>query len=265
MSKKLSFLIPSRNDNHGIGPQSRLLSTINCIISQILKFKLEDSCNIILIDYGSTDKLDSLVFKNIENKYHNFINYLYCPGLSDSIDIDYFPEPWIINYAIAKNRPIDYFCKVDQDTIPGPNFFKFFKDSKSLPDVGYSGCRSIPIGYKNFQDKIFKDERLHEFWLLEPEHCYNHVKLDMIYPFVHTNKGVLFFSSESFHKVSGFNENMYKTKYINFNFIGKCTLYFPIYNLGLKTNFDFYHQQHNMASVRSREQNSIIYANSIVF
>jgi len=249
IDKKTTIILASRNDDYGKSPQTRLNNTLNFLLNLIYSLDLENLFDVLILDYDSTSPLKEVCPND------PILNYLSIPKKELEFEKNLFPESRIFNIGVL-NSSSNNFLKIDQDIIIGSNFFDFILDTAKLPDIGFSGCRYI--GNNSFfieKDFYLKNSRFN-YPLFQPDRCYNIFKRNNILPFYSTYKGVLFFKKTLFQNLNGFNKELIYQNYINIDFINRASIHYPIYNLGLKTNFDFYHQRHNMKDNKDRLENS---------
>lgn len=249
-TKKVTILIASRNDDYGINPQIRLKNTLTSFIDCVDKYKLSSILNVLVVDFDSDSPLQDLCPQHENIEYFpvskSSLNSFFCEK--------HFPETALCNIAI-KHSNSNYFLKIDQDMIIGPNFYNFLKRS-ALPQLAFSGCRNMGYDENFINNKLFLSKSRFSKPLFQPDRCYNILKKKKILPFYSPYRGALFFNREVFNKVRGFNEGLIYQNYINVEFINRSLKYYPIYNLGLKINFDFFHQKHDIKQNRLRLDNS---------
>jgi len=239
MNEKLSIILCSRNDFYKGSSLKRLTNTLNCITFFIEKLNLINRVEVIVCDYFSeTPIIESI---NLYKK-KDFIKILtpskkFC---KESV----FSIPHALNFCID-HCSFNFILKIDQDTIPGISFFDWFFSSSKLPNLAYSQSRSLDELQSKDPIKHVLSDDINEFVINQPHYAYNCFYRNNICPFFGSARGIFIFNKSLINQRSFLNEDLIFKKYIDINFINSLCAHSPVYNLGLKLNFDFYHQYHS--------------------
>ena len=264
---KFSFIAVSRNDSYGGDAKNRLENTINLLGKLIIESKQEEMFEIIIVDWGSfLSNLHKIL--NIDEKIKKIIKFIIVPFKmasyynSDSC----FSEVHAMNCAFRRMSG-DFFIRIDQDTMVGKRFINFLIKSKKIPNVSFSGRRDFKEDQKGNIDyyyNIIKNKKSLEIPIAHIKNAYNKFNKNHLFCFYGSAVGCLMVEKKAFEKVSGFNEELIFLNQMDVDLFNRLSIDHQIYNLGLKVNFDFYHQYHDRSENISRVQNSIVYRKSIL-
>ena len=256
MSSDLNIILCSKNDSYGLNPMNRLINTLKFTSFFGKKLLKNKTFKILISDWGSLNPIENQISNHLkDNRLFKFIH-------TPPSDADYcnrsspFSQPHALNQCINQSDS-DFLLKIDQDTIVGPNFFQWFNESNNLPDLGYSSSRSLTKIQSKKIPKIILSDNFKDVSLIESKYSYNFNYKNKIFPFFGSRRGVLFFNKKNIK--SKFNEDLIYRNYIDQNFVNTNLKKYKIFNLGLKLDFDFYHQYHNTEDTLSRKTNSFLY------
>lgn len=264
---KFSFIAVSRNDNYGGDAKIRLQNTINLLGKLIIESKQEEMFEIIIVDWGSfLPNLHKVL--NIDEEIKKMIKFIIVPfEMANYYSSDSsFSEVHAMNCAFRRMSG-DFFIRIDQDTIVGQRFLDFLTQSKKIPSVSFSGRRDFQKDHKGgtgYYYNIIKSEKSLEIPLAHARNAYNNLKEGRIFSFYGSAVGCLMIEKQAFKNVKGFNEELVFLNQMEMDLFNRLSIDYKVYNLGLKVNFDFYHQYHDRSDNSSRTQNSILYRKSIL-
>lgn len=264
---KFSFIAVSRNDNYGGDTKNRLENTINLLGKLIIESKQEKMFEIIIVDWGSfLPNLHKVL--NINEEVKNIIKFIIVPfEMANYYNSDSsFSEVHAMNCAFRRMSG-DFFIRIDQDTMVGERFINFLIKSKKIPSVSFSGRRDFKEGQKGDVDyyyNIIKSEKSLEIPIPHHKHAYNNLKKNYLFCFYGGAVGCLMVEKKAFKNAKGFNEELIFLNEMDVDLFNRLSIDHKIYNLGLKVNFDFYHQYHDRFDNENRTRNSIMYRRFIL-
>lgn len=264
---KFSFIAVSRNDSYGGDSNKRLENTINLLGKLIIESGRQEIFEIIVVDWGSfLANLHTIL--NIDEKIKKIIKFIIVPfGKVNYYNSDSsFSEVHAMNCAFRRMSG-DFFIRIDQDTIVGERFLDFLIQSKKIPSVSFSGRRDFQENQKGNIDyyyNIIKSQKSLEIPLAHPKNAYNNLKQGHIFSFYGSAVGCLMIEKQAFENAKGFNEELVFLNQMEIDLFNRLSINYKVYNLGLKVNFDFYHQYHDRSDNSKRIQNSILYRKSIL-
>ena len=261
---KFSYILVSRNDTYCGNSILRLTNTLNFLGDLLNSQGLMGESECVLVDWGS---LETPLYKTLKlNSFAKQITkFIIVPhGIASSYNQDSnFSEVHAMNCGF-RNMSGNYFLRIDQDTLVGPKFINWLNTSKDLPKVAFSGRRDLTEDQSlHFKKFILEEENLNLAKVLHSQHAYNNIIKDKIFPFWGSAVGVMMVEKEEYEKENGFNEELIYMNQMDVEFINRLSLKNKIYNLGLKTNFDFYHQYHETITRKYRITNSILYRRNL--
>lgn len=263
--KKFCFILSSRNDYYCGESRDRLTNTLNFLGLFLSKLNLINDSECIVTDWGSEEKF---IYQKIElNEYiKKIIKFIVVPNqISDLYnDNSEFSESHALNCAYRKSNS-KYIIKIDQDTILGPSLIDWLSSTKKLPSVSFSTRRNLNEKQSSdLSSYIISEEKYNEVDIDNPDYAFNKFVNNSILPFFGGRCGVFILESEIFNNYRGFNEDLIYQNHLVIDFINRLSPNYSIYNLGLKLNFDVYHQHHPIQPQSSRASNSILYRKNIL-
>jgi len=265
--KKFSFIAVSRNDNYGGDAKKRLENTINLLGDLIIESGHCEIFEIIIVDWGSfLPNLHKVL--NINKKIKKLIKFIIVPfGIVNYYNREScFSEVHAMNCGFRRMSG-DFFIRIDQDTIVGERFIKYLIESDEIPSVAFSGRRDFDKDQDrsiNYYKNIIKSEKSLEVPIIHYENAYNNLKKGNFSCFYGGAVGCLMVKRKAFEKVSGFNEELVFLNQMDVDLFNRLSVHYNIYNLGLKVDFDFYHQYHDRSDNLSRAPNSIAYRREVL-
>lgn len=265
--KKFSFVAVSRNDNYGGDAKIRLENTVNLLGKLIIESKKSEMFEIIIVDWGSFLPNLHKVLK-IKKEIKHLIKFVIVPfGMVNYYNRDScFSEVHAMNCGFRRMSG-DFFIRIDQDTIVGKRFIDFLIESKKLPSVSFSGRRDFnkeQKGGAEYYENIIKSEASLKIKIEHNKNAYNNIKKDKFFCFYGGAVGCLMVEKKAFERVKGFNEELVFLNQMDVDLFNRLSIHYNVYNLGLKVNFDFYHQYHDRSDNLSRPLNSVVYRREVL-
>ena len=261
--KKFAFILCSRNDSYCGQPIVRLTNTLTFLGHFLNKLGIIDESECILTDWGSKQPLHKkLSLNNDIKKIIKFVN------VSSETAEEYnedspFSQAHALNCAF-QNSESKFIIKIDQDTILGPTFINWLSEQDSFPDISFSTRRNLDQDQSpKFHDYILSEGSYKKVNIDSPHYAYGKFVNNSILPFFGGKDGVLMIRSEIFKNYLGFNEDLIYQNHITIDLINRLIPNYSIYNLGLKLDFDFYHQYHSIDNQIDRVSNSHLYRKNI--
>lgn len=252
--KKISYVLVSRNDNYCGDSVGRLTTTLNHTGDILFKKGKLDQSEVVLIDWNSPNAPLSEVLSLNENIKQILKIVTIPPQIANKYQKDSpFSEVHAMNCGFRRMSG-EYFARIDQDTLIGERFIDFFYDEFEVKDYGFdwpkvlfSGRRNLsPEQSKNPSDFI-EGENSFSVEICHPHNYYSRIipnKKAFSFPFYGGAVGILIVHKDIFLKEKGFNEEMIYMNNMDTELFNRLAQKYPIYNLGLKVEADFYHIFH---------------------
>lgn len=262
---KFSYVLVSRNDLYCGNSILRLTNTLN-FLAEILNsqgFLEQSEC--VLVDWGSMEVPLHKILKlnDITKKITKSIVVPYKTASRYNQDSN-FSEVHAMNCGF-RNISGNYFLRIDQDTLVGPRFTKWINTCNNLPKLAFSSRRDLSEKQSlNFKKYILTEENNELVETKHHSHSYNNIINGKILPFWGSAVGVMMVERKEYEKEKGFNEELIYMNQMDVEFINRLLLKNKIYNLGLKTNFDFYHQYHEISSRKNIKTNPLHYRRELI-
>lgn len=255
-SKKISYIIASRNDSYCGDSVGRLQTVLNHTGEILNKnSKLEES-EIILCDWASPAKNGPLSKKLQINKATRSI--LKIVEVPEDIAKKYqkdspFSEVHAMNTGF-RNSTGKFFARIDQDTLIGERFIDYFYNTYfedpniNWPLVAFSGRRNLDFKQSlKYRDWVFDLNKS-----LKVEICHPHAFYSRMIPhrknsftFYGAAVGVMIVERELYLKHGGFNEDLIYMNNMDVEFMSRLAQETLFLNLSLRTEADFYHLHHS--------------------
>src|ERR1039458_2637825 len=154
---RLSFVLCSRNDNYMGNPVGRLEIALNYLAENVQLLGREEEVEVIVTDWGSKVPLKDVL--NLNATAAKITRFLEVPiEVVKEVQKDSpFAEVLALN-AAARRANGQYIGRIDQDTLAGERFLRFFFewiDGKNSPNVDlqrsflFSRRRQIPFAFSN--------------------------------------------------------------------------------------------------------------------
>lgn len=271
--KKASFILVSRNDNYCGNSLSRLTNTLNFLGKLLHETGHLENAECILTDWCSPDK----PLKDVLNLNDYIKSILKIVIVPKNVALKYqgespFSEVHAMNCCF-RNMSGKYFLRIDQDTVVGYRFLNWFfnefgekKYDFKWPKCGFSGRRNLTKKQsRKFAHYIKCNKFSNRANIFHPYNFYNYIELSSkkIYPFFGGAVGVMLVERNIYEKEKGFNEELVYMNQMDVEFFNRLLLKTSIYNIGQKTNCDFYHQYHEYPgenlSFPKRAKNSLAF------
>jgi hypothetical protein len=263
---KSSYIITSRNDHYCGDSVSRLTNTLNFLGEVLNSENSLDTSECILVDWGSKE---IALHKILDlNEYAKKITkFIVVPDeiASKYNDDANFSEVHAMNCGF-RNMSGKYFLRIDQDTLVGRKFVNWINNTpeSELPNLAFSGRRDLNEEESlSFKEIILNENLNKNVELAHSYNAYNNIIDNKIYSFWGSAVGVMMVEKSEFEKLKGFNEELIYMNQMDIEFTNRLLSNNSIYNLGLKLNFDFYHQFHSKDMNKERICNPQLYRNNL--
>lgn len=263
--KKFSFILCSRNDNYCDDPISRLSNTLNFLGDFLYKLNLLDSSECIVADWGSEN---NFIFESIKlnNYIKTILKYVLIPPqiCKNYNDNSPFSQVHALNCCFRRSCGT-YIIKLDQDTILGPSLIHWLSSRNKLPNISFSTRRNLtPIQSRLLSNFIVSQNKYKQVPIDNYHYAFNKIVNNSILPFHGGVCGALVLKRDLFEKVSGFNEELVYQNNFEIDLLNRLSSKYSIYNLGLKLDFDIYHQYHSNDDKAYRFSNSNLYRKNVL-
>ena len=257
---KLSYVIVSRNDSYCGDSVGRLQTTLNHTGEILEKHgKLEES-EVVLTDWASPESNGPL--RHCLKLNSSISQILKIVEVPPSIASRYqrnspFSEVHAMNVGFRKMSG-QYFGRIDQDTLIGERFIKWFYNEYQVADYGFSWPRVLFSGRRNlneiqsenYKTYLYDDKSSRSIEICHPNNFYSRV-----HPRNPKNRllfyggavGILIVDRKLYEKTKGFNEEFIYMNNMDTELLNRLRQEGPFYDLGLKCDGDFYHLHHTRA------------------
>ena len=244
---RLSLIVCSRNDQWQGNSLWRLQTTLNYAALQAAKLDRLDDVEIIVTDWGSTERLSEAV--RLTADAARIVRYLNVPTkLAREKQKDSpFAEVIALNAAARRSRG-DYIGRIDQDTLVGRRFFEWFFsaiETSSAPapidsTVMISNRRRIPYAFAI---------RCLPFPVVEKYVGLFHRLLPRMRPppverYWECYIGILLLNRKLWDVAGGYDESFIYYGHMEFDFFLRLRKRFAGVDLGALVGCDFYHLDH---------------------
>lgn len=241
----LSLILCSRNDEYMGNSRWRLETALNYVSERVRAIGHESDVEILVADWGSDVPLSDSV--RLSSSARGLVRFLHVPPpLARALQADSpFPEVLALN-AVARQARGRYLGRIDQDTLVGTRFLRWFfgsvtTDTQLEPAVFFSCRRSIPYRFTTrclspgavdtmvaAFGRLFRVERA-PAWA----------------PFFASAVGIFLVPTALWHESGGYDEDMIYMGAMETNMIGRLMRKYPIVDLGRLVGHDFYHLEHH--------------------
>ena len=260
MSTKISYVLVSRNDNYNGDSVGRCVNTVNHTAKIIKKNEVEDQSEIVLVDWCS--RKDPLI-KAAKDRFSEDCKGLLkvvtvSPDIADKHQKDSpFSEVHAMNVGFRKMKG-RHFARIDQDTLIGQRFMDWFYKEFEVEHFGFDWPRASFSSRRNLNKDQSEKENFEEFIYnqelsktVEICHTHNHYSRLLpngsVFPFYGGAVGIMMVERECYLEYKGFNEELVYMNSMDTEFLNRIAAKEDIYNLGLRIDADFYHQNHDRA------------------
>lgn len=219
----ISYIIASRDDNFCGDSFGRLC----CSLDALMDANPEHDLEVVVVDWGS----DSLASK-LDDRYEGkVLRVLSVPQKVCNLFETPFSEVHALNLAARRARSA-WIGRIDQDTIVGEGFIKWFEDNSFIP----------PTAYFSLRRELPTQEIWNQWSVDAPE-------------FYRGGVGILLVPGLVWHEVKGYNEKNIHRNHMEHEFCLRLKALGGLQNLGplLDPPACFYHQPHE--ACQNREHN----------
>ena len=257
--KKISYIIVSRNDSYCGDSVGRLQTTLNHTGDILKAHNVLEKSEVILTDWDSPLSNGSLakVLKLNENIKSILKIVEVPPAIAATYQKDSpFSEVHSMNAGFRKSSG-QFFARIDQDTLIGTRFIKWFynefyeKDyGFEWPKVAFSGRRNLDAEQSTSPHEwVFDDKKSREVEICHPNNFYSRVARNgkNMFLFYGGAVGIMIVDRELYLQEKGFNEEFIYMNNMDTEFMNRLRHKTSFYNLGLKVDGDFYHLHHTRA------------------
>ncbi len=266
----LSLLISSRNDRYMGNSLWRLQTALNYIAQSVHEVGRVEEVEILVTDWGSEIPLHTVL--RLSPTAARLVSFLLVPPtLARELQGDSpFSEVYAYNAAARRAHGL-YLGRIDQDTLVGSRFLKFFFDlyeGKTNLDIPLesalmlSNRRQIPYRFASRCPSFLDVDRFIRWFggSLGGEmfHLPQHL-------FLRSLVGIWLVHREAWYQCGGYNERM---KYYNWMETEMALRLmqrgYKVVDLGKLVNYDFYHLEHYLPGIpwagyaSNRRQNPLI-------
>lgn len=260
--KTFSFIICSRNDQHGGNSLWRLETTLNFLAFSANKTASLDSVEILVCDWGSSRPLRKSLSLTAEAlKITRFIEVT--PKIANEAEEDsIFAEVFANNVAIRRATG-QFIGRIDQDTLVSEEFFSKFDRltaEKTEPSpqtaVMFVGRRSIPFSFArrspNFETVRDLIKR-YGHWLPREGTIQD--------PWFDAPVGIILMHRKLWDVCRGYDQRLKYWGFMETDLILRLLPHYHVIKLEKHIGCHFYHLSHSKKSleVTSRQKNKRIY------
>lgn len=244
----LSLILCSRNDQYMGNSCWRLTTALKYVAQKIHELGREKDVEVLVADWGSEVPLrDVLELSPAAARIVSFISIP--PAIARGLRKDSpFPEVLALNAAARRARG-EYIGRIDQDTLIGRRFLKFFFDV-------YEGRRQLDVPLNSAL--LFANQRMlpYRFGVRCPSFSVVNRFVNWFgrfltvenalssAPFYSAGVGIWLLHRTLWSKCGGYDERMIYMNGMETNMILRLLQKHPIVNLGKLVNYDFYHLEH---------------------
>ncbi len=256
LHKKLSYILVSRNDEYCGDSVGRLTTTLNHLGETLARHGKTEQSEVVLVDWASPHKplKDVLV---LESSVKAIIKIVTVPKqIAAAYQRDSpFSEVHAMNTGF-RHMSGRYFGRIDQDTLVGNRFIQWFYDEFEVVDYGFewpkaafSGRRNLDAAQsKRYRDYVFCNDTSKTVAICHPNFHFSRVTPSgKMMPFYGGAVGILLVEGGVYEAEKGFNERLVYMNSMDVEFMNRLAIRYPLYNLSLKLDADFYHLYHERA------------------
>jgi len=231
---KLSLILAARNDNYCGDSPGRLQITLNHAGVKLH----EHDAEILVCDWGSRVPLREVLTLNAHAK--EITRFHYIPRILTSQFPVQFSEVHALN-SVARWAAGDFIGRIDQDTLIGERFVKWF----------YSGEPSERCFYWWSARRDMKKDQpldLHES-------CRESLDRGEIW---RTAVGIFLMPTRTYHDLRGYDERTIYKNHIEHEFFWRLKQVLEFVDLGKLVDYDFYHLWHDRADNKRQKRNVML-------
>jgi hypothetical protein len=244
----LSLILCSRNDQYMGNSRWRLQTSLNYAAKIAHEVGRAQDVEILVTDWGSETPLhEALELSPAAAKMVSFI--VVPPDTATVLQKDSpFPEVIALNIA-ARRAQGEYIGRIDQDTLVGQRFMKFFFEL-------YDGKRQLDVPAESAQ--LFANQRMVPYRFTSRSPAFPVVeqfirsfsrKLTMEHrnprsKFYTAGVGIWLLHRNLWHDCGGYDERMIYMNGMETNMVHRLLPKYEMINLGKLVDYDFYHLEH---------------------
>jgi hypothetical protein len=254
-SKKISYIIASRNDSYCGDSVGRLQTVVNHTGDILKKHNKLKESEIVLCDWCSPEENGPLSKRlKLKEATKSILKIVEVPkeiGSKYQKDSP-FSEVHAMNVGFRHSSG-KFFARIDQDTLIGERFVDWFYNKFhetpyiEWPLVAFSGRRNLsPEQSKDYKDWVFDYDKSMSVEFCHPNAYYSRVipHRKKMFSFYGAAVGVMIVERELYLKHMGFNESLIYMNNMDTEFLNRLAKDTKFVNLGLRTEADFYHLHH---------------------
>lgn len=245
---QLSLILCSRNDQYMGNSRWRLETAINYAAKKVHELGRQNEVEIVVADWGSKSPLsEALALSSEAAAMVSFVEVPHDLALELQQDSP-FAEVLALNVAARRSNGA-FIGRIDQDTLVGKNFLKFFfdlaegKQSMVIPvekALMFSNQRMVPYRFTSRSPSFQVVERfVSQFGKsLTMEHR------SPTSDFYTAGVGIWLIHRDLWFDCEGYDERMIYMNAMETNMVRRLLLKYELVNLGKLINYDFYHLEH---------------------
>jgi hypothetical protein len=261
---KLSLILCSRNDEYMGNSKWRLETALNCLGHRLRRLGHERDVEVLVADWGSDIPLREVL--TLQPAAADVVSFITVPpDVARVKEGDSpFPEVLALNAAARRARG-DYIGRIDQDTIVGARFLRWFFDDVAAREeqrettLWFANRRDIPYRlavrcpdqrqvdrFVRWCGRVLPVRRnnafyAHEYWT--------------------SSVGIWLAHRAIWEECRGYDERLIYYNWMETDMIRRLRPAHSLADLGELTRYDFYHLEHyhprNLARTRSRKNPDI--------
>jgi hypothetical protein len=248
---QLSFILCSRNDEYMGNSRWRLQTTLNCLGDRVRALGRLDDVEVIVADWGSAVPLRTAIA--LEPPAAAIVSFLTIPRdvararQGDSA----FPEVIALNAAARRARG-RFIGRIDQDTIVGDRFLRWFFDTGAV-ETPPAEAAAGPVWFANRRDIPYRfaargparrhvDRFVRVFGRRLPIARRNRWFHDVFWS---ASVGIWLVPRAVWHECRGYDERLIHYNWMETDMVRRLSRTYPVGDLGLLTGYDFYHLDHH--------------------
>jgi hypothetical protein len=246
--RALSLILCSRNDQYMGNSRWRLETTLNYVGKKVHELGREKEVEVLVADWGSEKPLhEVLQLSPAAARLVSFI--LIPPAIARDLQKDSpFPEVLALN-AAARRAEGEYIGRIDQDTLVGSRFLKFFfelyENKRQLTTPTHSALLFSNLTVVPYRFAV----RCPSFMMVAKfiDWFGQLLKLECRNPraaFYSAGVGIWLLHRDLWDESGGYDEQMIYMNAMETNMVRRLLVRYKIVNLGKLVNYDFYHLEH---------------------
>ena len=243
----LSLILCSRNDQYMGNSLWRLQTALNYVAQMVYELSREEDVEVLVADWGSDIPLrDVLDLSPAAARIVSFI--LIPPKIARDLQNDSpFPEVLALN-AAARRASGEYVGRIDQDTLVGKRFIKYFFEL-------HEGGRQLEVPLSSAL--LFANQRMvpyrfavrcPPFWAVDKYigwfGRFLKIEISSWNPFYCHGVGIWLVHRDLWNECGGYDERMIYMNTMEINMIARLMKNHKMVNLGKLVDYDFYHLEH---------------------